>query len=289
MINYIIAPRPNHAATVHPEILYTLQPSRAFELPANNATARIAFAEIALEHILADPAIGAGPLCFVTITPSVSAFPVGDRRARLPIVLMSNARARRGGPAAEFDVFVLQQIARQALGDTPFIGMVEAALFRRWGPDGPSCRDWISWHCHLIVWGIAPREVSRQLAPLRKRHRSMLENVPAAHVDRISLHNVPQKLVYMLKAPQKIYRVGYFSKPWKDRETGKTRQPGLHVNKDWLQTGDRIRLLDVMGHRTLDHLMFGSREGTTLVNAIRAEALAPFRSWKARQPWMQRA
>jgi len=289
IVNYLVGSRPNHSATAHPDVLYTLQPSRAFELPANNATARIAFAEICLAHVLAAPAIAAGPLNFVTITSTQHAFPVGDRRVRFPADRETNAQARRDGLAARFNVIRLQKTACQALEGIPFIGMVEPALFRRWGPNGRTGRDWVSWHCHLITWGAIQSVVSRRLAPLRDNHDSMLENVAAAHVEPITPGDVHRKLVYMLKAPQKLYRVEYFKEPWTNPRTGEFYPPGWHVNKDWLRTGDRIRLLDVMGGRTLDALLFGLHTGTTLVGAIRAEALAPFRAWEARQPWMQQA
>ncbi|MCJ2019043.1 hypothetical protein MKK84_16595, partial [Methylobacterium sp. E-065] len=56
------------------------------------------------------------------------------------------------------------------------------------------------------------------------------------------------------------------------------------IKKDWLRTGQRVRLLDVMAGRTLDRLLFGNREGTDLAGAIRDEALTPFRAWEQRQP-----
>ncbi|MDF2602468.1 MAG: hypothetical protein K0Q54_5291 [Methylobacterium brachiatum] len=56
------------------------------------------------------------------------------------------------------------------------------------------------------------------------------------------------------------------------------------IKKDWLRTGQRVRLLDVMAGRTLDQLLFGNREGTVLANAIRHEALKPFRVWGKRRP-----
>jgi hypothetical protein len=163
--------------------------------------------------------------------------------------------------------------------------MVEAALYYRWGPHGRTFGDWISWHCHLLTWGITQEELSRHLAPLRTRHRSMRQGLPAVHVQAVPEDDIERQFLYALKAPQKLYRVEYFRRPWTHPETGQVRQPGWHTQKDWLQTGNRIRLMDIIGERTLDNLLFGNATGTTLVRAIREEAREPFRRWEARQPY----
>jgi hypothetical protein len=56
------------------------------------------------------------------------------------------------------------------------------------------------------------------------------------------------------------------------------------IKKDWLRTGPRVRQLGVMAGLTFDGLLFGNREGTVLANALRDEALKPFRVWEKRRP-----
>lgn len=202
-----------------------------------------------------------------------------QERTRLLIELSD---LRRKSAAANFDVLVLQQLARQALGGLPFIGVVEAALFKRWSPNGVAPVDWISWHCHLIVWGANQAEVSGLLSGFRDRHKSMQDS-PAAHVQEIAASEVERGLVYSLKAPQKAYHRNLFPRLWLSPTTGEIRQAGYHTQKDWLRTGDRVRLMDVMAGRTLDRLLFGCGTGTELVRAIRQEALQPFREWEQRQ------
>ena len=275
--NYVAAPRENFKAVPSHPATVTLLDDEAFWLPANNAEARIAFAEIVLQHLLGSDDLRDQPICFVTFAPVKCAFEVGDGPFRSREYGTAFRPIRR---AACFDIQTIQQMARQAMGDVPFVGMVEAALYHRWGPRGRSLSDWISWHCHLLAWGANRVELSRHLAPLRARHRSLREEVPSVHVQEVPLDDVERQSLYMLKAPQKLYRVEYFKRPWKSPITGERKPPGWHTQKDWLQTGDRVRLLDIIGERTLDKLLFGNREGTELVNAIRSEALAPFHAWE---------
>lgn len=286
MGNYIARPRDDHAASPGRwNVLETLLHDEAFWLPANNAEARIAFAEIAVEHVLAHEDIRLGPVCFVTITPATCAFPIGDGG---PGSREIKAFRRGIGLAARFNIHVLQQIARQGMGDVPFIGMIEAALYHRWSPSGRTREDWISWHCHLLAWGAHQAELSAALAPLRRRHRSMREGLASVHVQAVPEDDIGRQFLYALKAPQKLYRVEYYKKPWTHPVTREVKQPGWHTQKDWLRTGQRIRMLDVIGDRLLSDLLFGNREGTALARAISDEALGPFRAWERQQPYAQR-
>ena len=285
MVNYVVRPREDHAVVPRSEVVETLDPDVAFELYANNAESRIAFAQIGLKHLLVSEDVQLGPVCFVTLVPACCALPVGDGK---PVSLEANTTWRRIGRAANFDVRVLQQMARQALGSIPFVGMVEAALYWRWRPGRKDWRDWIAWHCHLVTWGVHRDEVSRVLAPFRERHTSMMEDGPAAHVEAGPHDDLTRQFLYMMKAPQKMTRVEYFKRSRPSPTTGEIKPPGWHPNKDWLQTGHRIRLMDVMGHRRLDELFFGNREGTALCRSIRNEALAPLRARQRQEELVRR-
>lgn len=280
MVNYVLRPQSHHAVSPRRDVTETLDPSLAYELYANNAEARIAFAEIALGHLLANADMRLGPLCFVTLVPACCARPVGDAPTRSP---EANIGARIIGGAHQFEVRDLQAMARQALGSIPFVGMVEAALYWRWRPGRKDWCDWVAWHCHLITWGAHADEIRRVLAPFRERHTSMMDGVAAAHVQAIPDGALARQFLYMMKSPQKMTRVEYFKRSRPHPVTGRTMPPGWHSNKDWLQTGHRIRLMDVIGHRRLDDLFFGNQEGTGLYRAIRAEALEPVREWLRRE------
>ncbi|WP_267422490.1 hypothetical protein [Methylobacterium sp. GC_Met_2] len=269
MCNYIIRPRQNHTDTATDPATKTLFAASARKLHANNAAARINFAQTALRQVLAHEGIAAGPLHLVTITPARCACAINDGG---PGTRQMRAARRHRSPAAAFDVVTLQQIARQGMGEIPFLGMIEAALFSKWGPDGWSFTDSVSWHCHLLTWGKTNEEVSAQVAPLRRRHRSMFERVSAVHIKSVAYADVPRQLLYILKAPQKVSRVGHFSRRRASSYAKKTKPSAMHIQKDWLRTGQRIRMLDIMGERRLDQLLFGNSAGTALARIIRAQA-----------------
>lgn len=277
MVNYVVLPRENHAVVPWHANLWSLCDHNAIQLVANHAEARIALAEVCLELFFAHEGILRGPLCFVTIVPACCAVPVGDRRG---VSREDRAFRRQVGPAKNFDISVIQQIARQGLGKVPFVGMVEAALFRRWGRNGPDRQDWVSWHCHLVVWCYSQAELLQILKPLADRHPSMKSDLPSVHVQKFEKDEIERKIAYMLKAPQKLYRFAEFEQDWTNPVTGEVKRAGLHLQKEWLKTGQRVRLMDLMSDRFLDRLIFGNAEGTELVREIRKAALTPFRRWE---------
>ncbi|WP_267426419.1 hypothetical protein [Methylobacterium sp. GC_Met_2] len=155
--DYLEYPRRNYKQVACREAINALQRSNAHALYANNAYSRIAFAEIALKHIAAEPSILYGPRCFVTITPARFAFSLADRGMFDP---QGHSMMRGLSEAAHFKIHRLQQVARQAFGDIPFIGMVEVALFPSWTSSGWAMFDSVSWHCHLLAWGVTEEELS---------------------------------------------------------------------------------------------------------------------------------
>jgi hypothetical protein len=280
--DYLEYPRKNYKQVACRDAVDELQRANAHALYANNAYSRIAFAEIALKHIAAEPGIVYGPRCFVTITPARFAFPLRDRLApgrglRSYLRCMSDA--------AKFKIHHLQQVAREAFRDLPFIGMVEVALFPSWSSSGWAVVDSASWHCHLIAWGATQEELNGVLRRLRERHASIKEGVTSVHIQEVPDDDILRQFVYALKAPQKVYRTALLRTVSRDQGLTGFDTRVWRIKKDWLRTGQRVRLLDVMAGRTLDQLLFGNREGTVLANAIRDEALKPFRAWEQRQRW----
>ncbi|MCJ2051649.1 hypothetical protein [Methylobacterium sp. J-070] len=277
--NYLEYPRRNYKQVACRDAIDELQRAKAHALYANNAYSRIAFAEIALKHVAAEPGIVYGPRCFVTITPARYAFSLGDRG--MPD-RQSRSMMRRLSEAAHFKIHHLQQLARQAFGDLPFIGMVEVALFPRWSSSGWAVFDSVSWHCHLLAWGATREELDGILQPLRDRHASIKEGVTSVHIQEVPDDDIVRQFVYALKAPQKVYRTAYLRTVSREQALTDFDTRAWRIKKDWLRTGDRVRLLDIMAGRTLDRLLFGNREGTALARAIRDEALKPFRASEKR-------
>ena len=279
--DYLEYQRKNYRQVACRDAVDELQRSNAHALYANNAYSRIAFAEIALKHVAAEPGIVYGPRCFVTITPARFAFSLADRGLLDP---QGRSMMRRLGEAAHFNIHHLQQMARQAFGDLPFIRMVEVALFPRWSSSGWTVFDSVSWHCHLLAWGATQEELNGILQPLRERHSSIKEGVTSVHIQKVPDDDITRQFVYALKASQKVYRTAFLRTVPREQALTDFDTRAWRIKKDWLRTGDRVRLLDIMAGRTLDKLLFGNREGTALAWAIRNEALKPFRAWEQRQP-----
>jgi hypothetical protein len=245
-------------------------------LHANNAEARINFAEITVRHVQAHEALsGPKPVFFVTLTPEQFAVP---ERA-----------------AASFDIRTIQAWTRQVLAGFHFIGMVEVALFP-FGENDTSPREWwrvrspvVSWHVHLLLWDASYSRLNRALRMIRRWHSSFVVGTPSATCRKLkTAKQVAHRAIYMLKAPQKQYRIcRYNRKPIVDPSTGEiVAKP--YINKDWLRTGQRVRMCRTMADRYLDRLLFGQGEGTELCRAIRDEALRPFHAFE-RRAYGQRA
>ena len=122
------------------------------------------------------------------------------------------AGVRAASAAAQFDIRALKALARQAVGPIPFVGVVEAGLYLNWGPDGPSSHRHVSWHVHLIVWGVTRDELELALEPIRERHRSLLDGSVALVRDIQGRDDLERCIVYALKAPQRAAEVNFFPK-----------------------------------------------------------------------------
>ncbi len=235
--DYLEYPRANYREVAGREALDELQRANAFALYANNAYSRIAFADITLKHVLAEAGILHGPRCFVTITSARFALDLDDRRG--PNRELRSFR-RSISDAANFNVHALQQMARQAFGDLPFIGMVEAALFPHWDASGWAASDTVSWHCHLLAWGANREELNRLLKPLRERHASIKEGVTSVHIQEVPDDDILRQFVYALKAPQKVYRTAYLRTASRKQGLTGFDTRAWRIKKDWLRTGQRF-------------------------------------------------
>ena len=152
-------------------------------LHANNVEGRIHFTEVAVRHILASEIAQTKQLFMVTLALVRYAVPFED--------------------AGHFDILPLQQFARQALQGMPFVGMVEAALYTRTHRIIAGQRFFfVSWHVHLIVWGVERKAIKLALKPLGQKHCNVLDKQPY-DIRAIKPGNLEEKLVYILKRHKK--------------------------------------------------------------------------------------
>ena len=261
MKDYLEFPRSNYRR-FDTRICPELRRASAMFLTSSNAYARIDFFKIVLEKIQAHAGFKAGPIYFVTFALSAHAVRIED--------------------AERFDIRRVQALARQALQGIPFIGFVEAVIYRNWGPDGASLGDWVSWHCHVLVWGVSRMQIRIAVNPTRARHRSLLPSQSAVWINSVSYERLEQKVAYMSKAPQKFHTVYASGRERVDALTGEITL-GFRQRKTSMRTRDRLVMADIMRNQRLDVLLFGNCAGTVLAREICDQALKPFRSWERRQ------
>jgi hypothetical protein len=226
---------------------------------AANADARVNFVEILCDQIEAFDIVERGPHCWVTVTPADYVLPL-DR-------------------AHEFDPRELIALIRQALGDVPAIGVVEGGHYLKWGPDGPSPKDHISWHAHLIIWERSRAQLQDFVAALSKRRN--MRGRSAVWVEPIAPELVLSKMIYAAKGPVKSYRV--VKRPDRiDNETGEITER-FRQTKDWIRSGNHVRMIKALRGRYLRDLIFGNAEGTQLARAVRYRAMQPLCRWAERE------
>ena len=282
MKDYIEYPRRNYRRP-SADIPMQLRQDVAFELRANNAYARIFFVNIVMKHILAQEYLARGPVYFVTIVPPQFMFDLNDRPLSKRTI-WAGAKRRVASKAAKFDIRKLQALTRWALSGIPFIAMVEAALCKVWSFDQNSLTECISWHSHSICFHATKAQIQTALHPLRDQYNESRsdDDHDIAHIKLIETEeDLERTVAYFLKAPQKARRSEFRGESIDD--DGEIKPAGYHSNKDWMRTGDRVRMLDIIGDRFLEQLLFGQAAGTALARTIRQEALAPYLRWEDRR------
>ena len=253
---YINSPRSNYYRP-HWEVRHRLWPRHIPDLAAINAQERIRFVKIAMRHATSHPGLQSEPLFWVTITSPKHVCPLAD--------------------GASFDLKPFKAYMRQALTGLNFIGFTDVALFKRQGSAVPLPSDLLSWHFHGIVWGATRKEVNAVLEDARKSG-SIIPGGRSVVVIEITQDELVEKLLYAMKGPQREYNIRRELK----RELRERLEDGViatyfRVQKRPLRTGDRVRLHEVLRDFYLDQMLFGGRDGSSLVAAINEEALKPFR------------
>lgn len=247
-----------------------MQPRRAFLLPANNMAARIRYARIMAEA-LERHALTLGPdvpLFFVTLI---------DRR--------HTVQRRHGAAFAEERVIGW---AHEILRGASYVGMVEAAYYSNLRTLPGPARRYLSWHCHLVLWGLTEAEVEALCAAINARFTTAIPGCTAAHYRPLPLEEVFGQGLYMCKGQINEYRVWRKKKKVVDRFTGRkvwvlTRE--WESKKRPLRPADAIHLCRAFAGRLIDRLAFVAGDGRVVLRAVNRSALAEFTRWEARQPY----
>lgn len=234
---------------------------RAVHLYADNFTARINFARIAVQHITAGTAGPENlPLHFITIIPMKYAMPAEQ--------------------AGRFRISNFTSWLKRALKGINFIGMVEWAYYPGW-PDGQKTAHL---HAHAITFGSSYDKINERLGSIRRRHQSLLPGYPAATTKEIAASEVESEVLYMMKFPSLRYRPYPHKIDFVDPETGvfeKVPTGKMSQNKDPARTGELDLLASIQREQYLDKMIVGGGRGVDLCEGIKKQALAPLRQREA--------
>ena len=245
-----------------PDVMRFIEPCYAGYLRANNAEARILFAEklsgCVREHVAPD----ADKLLFVTVTPRAYILPFGS--------------------AADVQLNRLKAFARQAIGNSNGIGMIEAALFRDCDDYGPCWRsEVVSWHIHIIVWGKTHAELRAIADRLGPQHVNISGRNPV-WIQSITPEELDLYVLYLAKTPLKTYRLKPVRDDTIDEKTGEVFNR-LKQSKDRMRTGDTMRMANLMKDMFLPQLVIGSGAGTKVIRDLVHDVTRLHRREKARE------
>jgi hypothetical protein len=184
------------------------------------------------------------------------------------------------------DIPKFKRILRKGLGGLSYVGMVEPGYYVNIAAGTQlSTKRAISWHVHAICWGKDSAEMKRRFRRLNraKTYRPIIDGLIGAHCKKIADAYLAEgkrtfladKLRYMLKSPQKAYRICKTSRVTAAGEI----VPCFRQRKSDLRKGERIDLFHLMKGLYLDELAMGGGEGTEMLRRIkrRAQRVGPAR------------
>lgn len=245
------------------EARFEIAPEQAFNLPACNYTARIEFARIATDHVtrFTNSLPRSEPVFWVTLIRDTYTVPYDE--------------------AAALNLFKLQQWVRAELLGCSFVGMVEAALYTNANEVRPGWKRAISWHTHLLVWGVTKQRMREIRDSINVRFRTLIPGAKPAHFRLLRPEEIEGQALYMMKAPVNEYRIITKMREAKDPNTRKiVREPtgAFRSRKYQLGPGDLTRMANLLAGKSLDGLAFAAGDGKKLLTGIKFEARAAERA-----------
>jgi hypothetical protein len=183
--------------------------------------------------------------------------------------------------ATEIDLVAMKKLLRRGLRGLQYVGMFDPALYVDIAPGTIFVeRRGVNWHLHLFVWGLTAEEIKARCEKMNKKGPHALTSIMpkgrGAHWMPVTPETLEIRFRYMVKWPQKEYRVGR-------RKKGK---PGSHHrrkfkhNKNDLRKGGYVTLFHLLKKLWLPDLTVAGGEGSslrrqTLVECTRRERSRP--------------
>jgi hypothetical protein len=238
----------------------------AFYLPAVNSKARIKWGAAFIEEIFR----------FFDIAD-------GENGPLEPVFLVTIAD-KRHLTTDQPQQIQLSRIKRKigaGLKGLSYIGMIEPGYYNViYDELGNKRKNVVSWHGHLLVWGISEKQLGKHLARIKSRYTPIIPGLCAVHKKRIPRDQFGYKLWYILKAPRKEYSIGRRRK--RDAKTGAVK---FKQNSRPLRPGNRVKLFHLMHDMYLDKLAMAGGDGSELLRKIKYEALREYRNKNGWDDW----
>jgi hypothetical protein len=190
---------------------------------------------------------------------------------RVFLVTLCDRRCCTSHQEKEIDIRGFIQRLRRGPRGLSYFGMIEPAYYVNVCQGTHVHGKRVSWHLHLIAWGISPREMKKRIERLNKSGvlLPIADGLAAAHQKRISKGKLASKIGYVLKSPRKAYRLYKWETITPDGEI----IPKFKQWKDDLRPGERLTLFRLMQDLYLDQLALGGGEGAELLRRLKRRVL----------------
>jgi hypothetical protein len=194
---------------------------------------------------------------------------------RIFLVTLCDRRCCTPHDARDIDVRRFIRILRRGLRGLSYLGMLEPAYYvnvceglRIYG------KRLVSWHLHLLVWGASREEMKDRIERLnRDVLLPIAKGLDGAHQKCISKGKLASKIAYMLKAPQKGYRLFKIEVVTADGEI----IPKFIQRKQDLRPGEHVTLFRLMKDKYLDRLALAGGEGASILRQLKRQVLEDLR------------
>jgi hypothetical protein len=235
-----------------------LGPSDAFYLPAVNSRARIKWGTVFIQEIFQ----------FFGITADED----GPNEPMFLVTIADKSHVTTDQPQ-QINLTRIKRKLGAGLKGLSYIGMIEPGFYNNiYGLSGNNEKNIVSWHGHLLVWGITEKQLAKHLAKIKSRFTPIMHGLCAVHKKIIPRDQFGYKLWYILKSPCIEYSIG------KRRECDeKTGAAKFKQNSRRLRPGHRVKLFHLMRNMYLDQLAMAGGGGRVLLQRIKYEALREYR------------
>ena len=190
---------------------------------------------------------------------------------RMFLVTLCDRRCCTSHQEKEIDIPAFIRILRRGLRGLSYLGMVEPAYYVNVCEGARiHVKRLVSWHVHLLAWGISPREMKQRIERLNQGILlPIADGLAAAHQKCIAKGKLADKFCYVLKSPRKAYRLYKWETITPDGEI----IPKFKQKKDDLRPGERLTLFKLMQDLYLDRLALGGGEGAELLRRLKRRVL----------------